>query len=212
MRYNSFVFLTGRKSHKGRYRTFTAPDEIDRQLGLAKTLDTDEPGSSSKAPAESDSGSESDDTGNGDDGSARAKGVSHLIEVHNPNQDGPRDGPSRKEAEAAARAVKDPLKLKSEIELASDLARLALVRKEREQAALKREQEKQAREAAREAAAQRAQAKLEASRQKGASKPGAKRSETSKKSSKTGSTEKSHAITTSDVHPSAGDKSPKCNT
>ncbi|KAA0188973.1 Casein kinase substrate phosphoprotein PP28, partial [Fasciolopsis buskii] len=174
---------------------------------LGKTLDVGEPEPSSKAPAKPSSSSEADDTGDeGDEGTVRAKGVSHLIEVHNPNLEGPHEGPSRKEAEAAARAVTDPLKLKSEIELASDLARLALVRKEREQAALKREQEKQAREAAREAAAKRAQEKLQASRQKGTSKPGARRSETKQHGSKSGSGDKSHGATASADQSSAKDK------
>ncbi|CAL8108655.1 unnamed protein product [Calicophoron daubneyi] len=155
--------MRGKRSHKGRNRYFTAPEEIDRQTGRKKE--------ESEPEEEADPATTGNEELTGGE-EVRHKGVSHLIEVHNPNEGVPpeKEGPSRKEAEAAAKAVINPLKLKSEAELASDMARLALVRKEREQAALKREQEKQAREAQREAAAQRAQAKLEALRQKG--KPG----------------------------------------
>ncbi|KAG5454816.1 hypothetical protein CSKR_108378 [Clonorchis sinensis] len=165
--------MRGKRSHKGKSRCFTSPEEIDRQLGRSKSPNGDEEpvASTSELPITVPEESDSD----GDE--MRHKGISHLIEVYNPNLDEKtaKEGPSRKEAEAAARAVADPLSLKSEAELASDLARLALVRKEREQAALKLEQEKQAREAAREAAAQRAQAKLQSLKQKGG-KPGQKRS------------------------------------
>ncbi|KAA3681389.1 uncharacterized protein DEA37_0010606 [Paragonimus westermani] len=169
--------MRGKRSHKGKTRFFTAPEELDRQIGRKvedDTLQHDDFSPSTSNKAAPGSSQTSDTSGEDDEGpdEVHHKGMSHLIEVCNPNQGAAviDDGPSRKEIEAAARAVADPLKLKSEVELASDLARLALVRKEREQAALKREQEKQARDAAREAAAQRAQAKLQALRQKG--KPG----------------------------------------
>ncbi|KAF5401266.1 heat-and acid-stable phosphoprotein [Paragonimus heterotremus] len=193
--------MRGKRSHKGKTRFFTAPEELDRQVGRKvedDTLQQDDLGPSTSNKAAAESPQTSDTSGDDDEGTDEVhhKGMSHLIEVCNPNQGAAvtDDGPSRKEMEAAARAVTDPLKLKSEVELASDLARLALVRKEREQAALKREQEKQARDAAREAAAQRAQAKLQALRQKG--KPGQHKRATAKEPTK----KTTDAVIAADAH------------
>lgn len=166
--------MRGKRSHKGKIRSFTAPEEIDRQAGrTGDNCEVDEPDTSASRSlaAESSEGEES-----------RHKGISHLIEVCNPNVEGAsaREGPSRKEAELLAKATAGPLSSKSEVELANDLARLALIRKEREQAALKREQERQAREASREAAAQRAQAKVQALRNQ-KRKPGQKTAGSSNK-------------------------------
>nr|VZI05348.1 unnamed protein product [Spirometra erinaceieuropaei] len=111
----------------------------------------------------------------------KAKGVSHLIETKNPNRTGhsgnifDESAPmSRREREAMELANMDPLKLKSEEELARDLARLSLIRKEREEAAKKRQEERKAKEAERAAAQARAQERLAALQQKGKKKGGGK--------------------------------------
>uniref|UniRef100_A0A0X3Q0H1 Casein kinase substrate phosphoprotein PP28 n=1 Tax=Schistocephalus solidus TaxID=70667 RepID=A0A0X3Q0H1_SCHSO len=116
----------------------------------------------------------------------KAKGVSHLIETKNPNRIGAsrnifdESAPmSRREREAMELANMDPLKLKSDEELARDLARLSLIRKEREEAAKKREEEKKAKEAERAAAQARAQERLAALQQKGKKKSGGGKPKTS---------------------------------
>ncbi|VDQ06909.1 unnamed protein product [Trichobilharzia regenti] len=89
---------------------------------------------------------EDDDSDSEDENvTGRHKGVSHLIEVCNPNHIKGSNSvvPSKKELIASSKAVVDPLKLQSESELAINLARLQLVRKERELAAQKLEQERQ---------------------------------------------------------------------
>ncbi|XP_060583083.1 28 kDa heat- and acid-stable phosphoprotein-like [Ruditapes philippinarum] len=110
------------------------------------------------------SGSESDSS---DSDSDRHKGVSHLIAIENPNRalkkskkidaldTAPSAGPqlSRREREelekqqAKERYNKMHMEGKTE-EARSDMARLAIIRKQREDAAKKREEERLAREAA----------------------------------------------------------------
>ncbi|BHF82743.1 hypothetical protein SprV_0802588200 [Sparganum proliferum] len=109
------------------------------------------------------------------------EGEEEVEEKENPNRTGhsgnifDESAPmSRREREAMELANTDPLKLKSEEELARDLARLSLIRKEREEAAKKREEEKKAKEAERAAAQARAQERLAALQQKGKKKGGGK--------------------------------------
>nr|CAH8861027.1 unnamed protein product [Trichobilharzia regenti] len=168
--------MRGKRIHKGRTRKFTAPEEIDRQLGLIRGDNITEGGSSLKESEDGNVGDnvsgdndEDDDSDSEDENvTGRHKGVSHLIEVCNPNHIKGSNSvvPSKKELIASSKAVVDPLKLQSESELAINLARLQLVRKERELAAQKLEQERQAREAQRLAAAKRAaEAKLQTGKQ-----------------------------------------------
>ncbi|CAH8576128.1 unnamed protein product [Heterobilharzia americana] len=185
--------MRGKRMHKGRTRKFTAPEEIDRQLGLSRGVDNaGEAGSSLNESRGSnvdnlESNDESDDDdGEDEDATGRHKGVSHLIEVCNPNHVKGSVVPSRKEIAASAKAIADPLKLQSETELAINLARLQLVRKERELAAQKLEEEKQAREAQRAAAAQRAaEAKAQLAKQQKAGRSAGKQAISSAKSKQT---------------------------
>ncbi|CAH8529717.1 unnamed protein product [Schistosoma turkestanicum] len=158
--------MRGKRMHKGRTRRFTAPEEIDRQLELSKgeaqsslrkTIHEKniEETTETETDDDDDEEEEDDDDDDDDNSNERHKGVSHLIEVCNPNhvKSSKTVIPSRKEIAASVKATTDPIKLLSETELAANIARLQLVRKERELAAKKLEQEKQAREAQRAACA-----------------------------------------------------------
>ncbi|XP_037111996.1 pdgfa associated protein 1b [Syngnathus acus] len=161
----------GRKgSHKGRMRTYTSPEEIDAQMKAEKERKTDE----EEGAAQNDvteklqaSGSEDSD----DDGSQRKRvGVEGLIEIENPNRIAQKskkvthielDEPkqlSRREREeiekqkAKERYMKMHLAGKTD-QAKADLARLAIIKKQREEAARKKEGEKKAKEAKEAAAA-----------------------------------------------------------
>ncbi|VDP67899.1 unnamed protein product [Schistosoma curassoni] len=146
--------MRGKRMHKGRTRKFTAPEEIDRQLGLSKEAESslhktihDKNIDDTETDDDDDEEEEEEDEDDDDeqDTTERHKGVSHLIEVCNPNhvKSSKTVVPSRKEVAASIKATTDPIKLLSETELAANIARLQLVRKERELAAQKLEQEKQ---------------------------------------------------------------------
>ncbi|CAI2731112.1 unnamed protein product [Schistosoma spindalis] len=158
--------MRGKRMHKGRTRKFTAPEEIDRQLGLSKEAESslnkkihdkniNETETDDDDDDDDEEEEEEEDDDDEQDTTERHKGVSHLIEVCNPNRvkSSKTVVPSRKEIAASIKATTDPIKLLSETELAANIARLQLVRKERELAAQKLEQEKQAREAQRAAIA-----------------------------------------------------------
>ncbi|CAH8607040.1 unnamed protein product [Schistosoma rodhaini] len=153
--------MRGKRMHKGRTRKFTAPEEIDRQLGISKEAESslnktihDKNINDTETDDDDEEEEEEEDEDDEEDTSERHKGVSHLIEVCNPNRIKSKTvAPSRKEIAASIKATTDPIKLLSETELAANIARLQLVRKERELAAQKLEQEKQAREAQRAATA-----------------------------------------------------------
>ncbi|GAA55810.1 phosphoprotein [Clonorchis sinensis] len=115
------IWMRGKRSHKGKSRCFTSPEEMDRQLGRSKSPNGDEEPVASTSELPITVPDESDSDGDG----MRHKGISHFIEVCNPNLDdkSAKEGPSRKEAEAAARAVADSLSLKSEAELAMSINR-----------------------------------------------------------------------------------------
>ncbi|CAH8861835.1 unnamed protein product [Trichobilharzia szidati] len=186
--------MRGKRIHKGRTRKFTAPEEIDRQLGLIRGDNITEGGSSLKESQDGnvddsvsgDNDDDDDSDSEDENATGRHKGVSHLIEVCNPNHMKGSNSvvPSKKELLASSKAVVDPLKLQSESELAVNLARLQLVRKERELAAQKLEQERQAREAQRLAAAKRAaEAKLQTGKQQKSGRKQASTAESSKQKS-----------------------------
>lgn len=152
--------------HKGQRRHFTNPDELEAQQEKAEKeriwrakhgdIESDEEDEESKS-----SSSEDEEAGE-----VKAKGVQHLIEVSNPNRtvSKPKKVPvldensempelSRREREELERqkAKAHYMKLhaagKTE-QARQDMARLAIIRKQREEAARKREEEKKAKEAA----------------------------------------------------------------
>ncbi|XP_026785688.1 pdgfa associated protein 1b [Pangasianodon hypophthalmus] len=154
--------------HKGRMRTYTSPEEIDAQMKAEKERKKTEEGDEGAAVNDihkddkfAGSGSEDSD----DESARRRKGVEGLIEIENPNRvaqktkkvaDIELEGPkqlSRREREeiekqkAKERYMKMHLAGKTD-QAKADLARLAIIRKQREEAARKKEEERKAKEAA----------------------------------------------------------------
>ncbi|XP_051899127.1 28 kDa heat- and acid-stable phosphoprotein-like [Pristis pectinata] len=146
----------GKRGHKGRAKQFTNPDEIDAQMKAEKEKAKDLP--ENAGDADSDDSSE-------DDSEPKKKGVEGLIEIENPNRIvqknkkitdvdlNPRNRElSRREREeiekqqARERYMKLHLEGKTE-QARADLARLAIIRKQREDAARKRENEKKVKDA-----------------------------------------------------------------
>ncbi|KAM7448467.1 heat- and acid-stable phosphoprotein [Porites harrisoni] len=162
----------GKGHHKGRRRHFTDAEELRMEMEKEKRQQDwrerkegegsgDEDGATSrKLESDSDEDSESEEE------TGKPKGVSGLIEIENPNRvaqktkkatnvDVNDDKPqlSRREREEIARQqnIMRERKLQAEgktDQARSDLARLAIIRKQREDAARKREEEKKAKEAA----------------------------------------------------------------
>ncbi|CAK1547208.1 unnamed protein product [Leptosia nina] len=159
-------------NHKGRNRKFTSPEELEEQRKLEeqKKKWRKEHGDESSSEEESEgnkSGSgSSDESDSDDDTPAKAKGVSGLIEVENPNRvvkknkkltnldnlgEGEKPQLSRREREeierqrAAAAYQKAHAEGKTE-QARADLARLAIIRQQREEAAKRREADKKAKE------------------------------------------------------------------
>ncbi|XP_059047105.1 28 kDa heat- and acid-stable phosphoprotein [Achroia grisella] len=158
-------------NHKGRNRKFTSPEELEeqrKQEELKKKWRKEHGGESSseEESAEEKSGSGSEESDSDDDTPVKAKGVSGLIEVENPNRVvkknkklsnldnlGEAEKPqlSRREREeierqrAAAAYQKAHAEGKTE-QARADLARLAIIRQQREEAAKRREAEKKAKE------------------------------------------------------------------
>ncbi|XP_016122851.1 28 kDa heat- and acid-stable phosphoprotein-like [Sinocyclocheilus grahami] len=153
--------------HKGRMRTYTSPEEIDAQMKEEKERKKKE---EEEGAAVNDNQSEDKLTASGsedsdDEGSEKRKGVEGLIEIENPNRvaqkakkvtDIELEGPkqlSRREREeiekqkAKERYMKMHLAGKTD-QAKADLARLAIIRKQREEAARKKEEERKAKEAA----------------------------------------------------------------
>lgn len=157
--------------HKGRMRTYTSPEEIDAQMKAEKERKRQEQeGEGVEGAAQNEDveeklpGSGSDDS---DDDSSQKKrgGVEGLIEIENPNRAAQKskkvtqiefDEPkqlSRREREeiekqkAKERYMKMHLAGKTD-QAKADLARLAIIRKQREDAARKKEEEKKAKEGA----------------------------------------------------------------
>ncbi|XP_023244620.1 28 kDa heat- and acid-stable phosphoprotein-like [Centruroides sculpturatus] len=155
--------------HKGQRRHFTNPDELEAQQEKAEKeriwrakhgdIESDE---EEEEESRSSSSEEEEEEG----GEVKAKGVQHLIEVSNPNRTAAKTKKvpllnentelpqlSRREREELERqkAKAHYMKLhaagKTE-QARQDMARLAIIRKQREEAARKREEEKKAKEAA----------------------------------------------------------------
>lgn len=162
------------KGHKGQHRRFTNFEEIEaQQKRLAKQAewrkqkgddeeenDDEEEDGSDEEDSDEVSDEDSDEVSDEEE-EAKPKGVESLIEVQNPNRVIKKPAPevkagtsnaakpemSRREREEAERQRKAAtVSLKTE-QARADLARLALIKQQRETARLKREAEQKARDA-----------------------------------------------------------------
>lgn len=161
-------------NHKGRNRRFTNPDELEQErireqkekTWRAKNPDLPPSDSEEEESDSEESGSDDDDDSEkSDDDSGKAKGVEGLIAIENPNRvqkkakklaaltendDAQLSRKQREELEKQ-RAALHYQKLHAEgktEEARADLARLAIIKQQREEAAKRREQEKKEKEAA----------------------------------------------------------------
>ncbi|XP_077481703.1 pdgfa associated protein 1a [Stigmatopora argus] len=142
----------GKKGHKGRGKQFSNPEEIDRQMKAQRELEAN-------AGVEKESGSESDEESSSEEESESKKrsGVEGLIEIENPNRisqkskkvteldvDAPPELSRREREEIEKQKSKErymKLHLEGKTEQArADLARLAIIKKQREEAAKKRDE------------------------------------------------------------------------
>nr|KAF6366815.1 PDGFA associated protein 1 [Pipistrellus kuhlii] len=155
----------GRKGgHKGRARQYTSPEEIDAQLQAEKQKareeeeqgeeDGDGAAGDPKKEKKSLDSDESEDED--DDYQQKRKGVEGLIDIENPNRvaqttkkvtqldlDGPKELSRREREEIEKQKAKErymKMHLAGKTEQAkADLARLAIIRKQREEAAKKKD-------------------------------------------------------------------------
>ncbi|KRZ32048.1 28 kDa heat- and acid-stable phosphoprotein, partial [Trichinella pseudospiralis] len=159
--------------HKGGARKFTSFEELKaQQEDIEKTKSLEEDDEPDKAfqkhriPEQQNSSDSDSSDDESDVEETKHKGVSHLIEIENPNRRVVKNKKfknlefnqeevqlSRKEKEALEKeqARQRYLKLHAEgktEEARADLARLAIIRKNREEAAKKRQEEAAAKEAA----------------------------------------------------------------
>lgn len=159
-------------NHKGRNRKFTSPEELEEQRKQDELKRRwrqehgDEESSEEDEGKKSGSGSDSEESDSDDESKSKAKGVSGLIEVENPNrvvkknkklnslnEIGEVEKPqlSRREREeierqrAAAAYQKAHAEGRTE-QARADLARLAVIKQQREEAAKRREAERKAKE------------------------------------------------------------------
>ncbi|XP_069053157.1 pdgfa associated protein 1a isoform X1 [Lepisosteus oculatus] len=149
----------GKKGHKGRGKQFSNPEEIDRQMRLER--EKEENGG---AAPESPSGSE-EESSDEDYDQQKKKGVEGLIEIENPNRvtqkskkvaeidvSVPKELSRREREEIEKQKAKErymKLHLEGKTEQArADLARLAIIKKQREEAARKREELRKVKEEA----------------------------------------------------------------
>lgn len=132
-------------NHKGRSRHFTSPEELQR---------ADEEGSEKDEESENESGSGSgEETDSSEDENAKGKGVSKLIEVKNPNRVSKKDVVKIDAAGKTELTRRDREELKKQkarahyqklheqgktAQARADLARLAIIRQQRADAAAKR--------------------------------------------------------------------------
>ncbi|XP_051928365.1 pdgfa associated protein 1a [Hippocampus zosterae] len=142
----------GKKGHKGRGKQFSNPEEIDRQMKAQRELEAN-------AGVEKESGSESEEESSSEDESECKKrsGVEGLIEIENPNRisqkskkvtevdvEAPRELSRREREEIEKQKSKErymKLHLEGKTDQArADLARLAIIKKQREDAAKKRDE------------------------------------------------------------------------
>lgn len=142
----------GKRGHKGRGKQFSNPEEIDRQMKAQKELEENPGAAEKEESADSDDESSSDD----DNDSRKRSGVEGLIEIENPNRvsqknkkvteldvSAPRELSRREREEIEKQKSKErymKLHLEGKTEQArADLARLAIIKKQREDAAKKRD-------------------------------------------------------------------------
>lgn len=151
----------GKKGYKGRGKQFSNPEEIDRQMRAQREKEAN-------GGVERESASESEEESSSEDEQNQKKsGVAGLIEIENPNRisqkskkvtevedNAPRELSRREREEIEKQKAKErymKLHLEGKTEQArADLARLAIIKKQREDAAKKREEmrkEKEAQEA-----------------------------------------------------------------
>ncbi|XP_052266725.1 28 kDa heat- and acid-stable phosphoprotein-like isoform X2 [Dreissena polymorpha] len=168
-----------KKNYKGRSRQFTDEETLSQQLEKERKekewraqrgeVDDDEETAEGgaegvvKEKAEGGSGSESGSSDSESDEDKPVKGVSHLIDIENPNRalkktqklstldtnaaaaEGPQLSRREREEIEKQKAKERYQKMHTEgktDEARADLARLALIRKQREEAAKKREEER----------------------------------------------------------------------
>ncbi|KAM7386487.1 hypothetical protein PAMA_009207 [Pampus argenteus] len=165
----------GRKGgHKGRMRTYTSPEEIDAQMKAEKERKMNEDegeGAAQTDTAEKLPGSGSGSEDSDDENSQRRRaGVEGLIEIENPNRvvqkskkvvqielDEPKQLSRREREEIEKQKAKErymKMHLAGKTDQAkADLARLAIIRKQREEAAKRKDEEKKAKDAKEAAAA-----------------------------------------------------------
>ncbi|XP_066563373.1 pdgfa associated protein 1a [Amia ocellicauda] len=148
----------GKKGHKGRGKQFSNPEEIDRQMRAEREKEAN----GGVAP---ESASNSEEESSDEDYDHKKKGVEGLIEIENPNRvtqkskkvaevdvTAPKELSRREREEIEKQRAKErymKLHLEGKTEQArADLARLAIIKKQREDAARKREDLRKAREEA----------------------------------------------------------------
>ncbi|XP_054623969.1 pdgfa associated protein 1a [Dunckerocampus dactyliophorus] len=152
----------GKKGHKGRGKQFSNPEEIDRQMKAQRELE-ENPGAEKEGASDSEEESSSDEESE----FRKRSGVEGLIEIENPNRvsqknkkvseldvNAPKELSRREREEIEKQKSKErfrKLQLEGKTDQArADLARLAIIKKQREDAAKKREElrkEKEAEEA-----------------------------------------------------------------
>ncbi|KAG9259506.1 pdgfa associated protein 1a [Astyanax mexicanus] len=151
----------GKKGYKGRGKQFSNPEEIDRQMRAQREKEAN-------GGVERESASDSEEESSSEDEQDQKKsGVAGLIEIENPNRisqkskkvteiddNAPKELSRREREEIEKQKAKErymKLHLEGKTEQArADLARLAIIKKQREDAAKKREEmrkEKEAQEA-----------------------------------------------------------------
>ncbi|NWZ80748.1 HAP28 protein, partial [Poecile atricapillus] len=164
----------GRKGgHKGRARQYTSPEEIDAQLQAEKQKareeeEQEEGGEGATGDPKKEKKSLDSDESDEDDEDyqqQKRKGVEGLIDIENPNRviqttkkvtqldlDGPKELSRREREEIEKQKAKErymKMHLAGKTEQAkADLARLAIIRKQREEAARKKEEERKAKDEA----------------------------------------------------------------
>ncbi|KAG5853957.1 pdgfa associated protein 1a [Anguilla anguilla] len=141
----------GKKGHKGRGKQFSNPEEIDRQMRAQREKEAN-------GGVEPESSADSDEESSDDDyDQPKKKGVEGLIEIENPNRvshkskkvaeldtSAPKELSRREREEIEKQRAKErymKLHLEGKTEQArADLARLAIIKKQREDAAKKRDE------------------------------------------------------------------------
>lgn len=155
-------------NHKGRSRHFTSPEELEEERKKNKNRAADEESESENEESNESNDSQDEDEDDSDDENHKAKGVQGLIEIENPNRQQKKVAEkvskvnlstpgtsktdlSRREREELERqrAAAHYQKLHAEgktDQARADLARLAIIKRNRAEAAAKRVAEKKDKE------------------------------------------------------------------